>query len=173
MRWWTWTLNVMCGWCRVSGPPGSLSYGHHLPTQAPTHSHSRCLSQGLGSQHQGTPVFWEWRPLPRDPWPQTPVVRAGQVEVSKHSPRPGGRRVDGEGARHPRVYQCEVPPHPPETWSPSPTARARAPDLTSRNASKRALLRRGTLIPAPKASPSGTRADVAVPARLRPMPSLL
>ena len=126
-RWWTWTLNVVCGWRRDSVPPGRLSYGHHLPTQAPTHSHSRYLSQGLGSQHQGTPMFWEWRPLPGDPWPQTPVVRAGQVEASKHSPRPGGRRVDRGGGQAPQGLPEWGPSSPSRNLEPLTHCQGQAP----------------------------------------------
>lgn len=84
---------------------------------------------GSGGPCLGTPGHRHlWLELGR--WRQASIL-PGQV----------GGEWTGEGARHPRVYRSGVPLHPPETWSPSPTARARPPDLTSRNVGKRASLR--------------------------------
>ena len=105
-RWWTFLGPA--GGEQDQCPPLPLGIVHGVAKsqtrlkQVSTRSGFSSVAQLLGSQHQGTPVFWEWRPLPRDPWPQTPVVRAGQVEASKHSPRPGGRRVDRGGGQAPQ-----------------------------------------------------------------------
>ena len=142
------------------------------PTQAPTPSHSLRLSQGLGSQPWGTPVFWECRPLPSDPWPQTPVVRglAGGGEQARLEESGQGRGRAGSAA-------AGVPPRPPETSGPSPEP-GPGPQAWLQEPGQESFPRGRMPVPAAKGFPfqDQSRCDCPQPGPSpppRPTPSLL